>query len=396
MFYKGFKAVFIRELKRLFTTKDLLLLCFAAPFGYGLVLSSVYYDKRVEHIPLAVVDQDHTKLSRTLTRYVSSSQNISLKGRMSTAGALDAINNGEISGFIYLPKGFSSDIKRGKDSMELISINSTNFLVSNPLIQSLSEISNTVSFGAFADTMMKRGAAKEKVVFLAQPVSADINTFYNPSLNYSDFFLVGILFVVLQQIILIGLGYSIADDREHNREAELLDLSNGHQAAILAGKSIPYIITNFFWGLFFLFILLPVYDINLKSGLLPVLFFMFLFVTAVTSLGIMISTFFKNVLMSLIVLMFFSMPAFLVSGFSWPLFTMPVPVRILSGLLPSTYFLDTFRALILGQHPAAYLNGPALALAAYSVTCWIITYLLFHHIFNKKALSRAAQDHEVI
>jgi ABC-2 type transport system permease protein len=396
MFYKGFKAVLFRELRRVFTTKDLLLLCFAAPLGYGLVLSSVYYSKRVEQIPLAVVDQDNTRLSRELTRYVSASQNISLKGGMSAFGARDAVNNGEISGFIYIPEGFSSEIKRGKDSLELISINATNFLVSNPLIQSLSEISNTVSLGAFADTMMKRGVPKNKAVFLAQPVSADINTFYNPCLNYSDFFLIGFLSVVLQQIILIGLGYSVADDREHNREAELLELSGGHQAAILAGKSIPYVITNFFWGLFYLFILLPVYGITLKSALLPALFFMFLFVMAVTSFGIMISTFFRNVLMSLIFLMFFSMPAFLISGLTWPLFAMPVPLRILSGMLPSTYFLDAFRAIILGRHPAAYLAGPALILAAYSVICWAITYLLFRHIFNKKTLSSSPNSHEII
>jgi len=85
--------------------------------------------------------------------------------------------------------------------------------------------------------MMKKGVPKDKAIFLAQPIAADINTFYNPCLNYSNFFLVGVLFVVLQQIILIGLGYTIADDREHNREAELLELANGHQAAILAGKS---------------------------------------------------------------------------------------------------------------------------------------------------------------
>jgi ABC-2 type transport system permease protein len=396
MFYKGFKAVFLRELRRLFTTKDLLLLCFAAPFGYGLVLSSVYYDKRVEHIPLAVVDQDNTGLSRTLTRYVSTSQNISLKGKMNAAAAQEAIGNGEISGFIYLPKGFSSDLKRGKDSLELISINSTNFLVSNPLIQSLSDISNTVSAEAFANAMMKKGVIKDKAVFLAQPVSTNINTFYNPCLNYSDFFLIGFLFVVLQQIILIGLGYSIADDREHNRENELLELSGGHQAAILAGKSIPYVITNFFWGLFYLFIMLPVYNIYIKSSLLPVILMMFLFITAVTSLGIMVSTFFRNVLMVLIVLMFFSMPAFLISGFSWPLLAMPVPIRILSGLLPSTYFLETFRTLVLAEYPFKYCLWNCVYLAVYSIVCWVITYLLFRHIFSKKAIRNATKDHDIV
>ncbi len=384
MFLNAFMNVFLREMKRLFTNKDLLMICFAAPFVYGIALSAVYSQKRAEDIPVGIVDRDNSRLSRAFVRMMDATPNIRVKERYTDApAAIDDMIAGDLVGLLYIPRGFSSEIKSGRDAMALVSINSANFVVANPVMQSLLESASIMSAGAFVTSARKRGLVKEKALTLAQPLALDTRPIFNPQVNYSDFFIPGLLFMVIQQIMLVGLGYTVAEELENNREEELRTLCGGNIFALFAGKSLPYALVNYGIGIVFLFGLLPVFDITVQSSIPGVLLLLALFIGAITSFGVMISAFFRSVVMALAVLMFYSMPVFLISGAVWPSFSLPLSLRLLSYLFPSTYFLVDFRMLILGDVPFRYVLPSCGALILFGSLCGMAACALFKRMAGR-------------
>lgn len=385
MVKKGFITIFIRESRRILTTKDLFLICLVAPLLYGGVLSSVYLHKRVEGVNVGVIDNDRTRLSRTFIRYADATENIHITGRYeNTVDALCDIENDRITGILYIPSGFSSDIKKGQDAYHLVSINSKNFLLSNPVMQSLADVSATLSGGIMAAQLEKKGMNRTRALGLVQPVVLAPDVVYNPQLNYSDFFLPGILFVVVQQIILVGLGTSIAEEREEHRVGKLFELAGSDCLALMFGKTLPYVLLNFALGLFFLFAVLPWYGIVMHGPVFGIILFMGLFVTATAAFGIFLSIFFKSVTMALIILMFYSMPTFLFSGFSWPVYAMPLPIRIINFFFPSTYFLSSFRLMLLGGAGLSDVLGSVIYLLIVTIIGFVVTYAFLMYFLRQK------------
>lgn len=380
----GFINIFVREIRRILTSSDLLLICFVAPLAYGIILSSVYYHRRVQEIPVGVVDQDNTKLSRTFVRWLDATQNIRIENRYDNAGkAMSDMTDGKTEAFLYVPKGFSNELKRGHESHALASVNSANILVANPVMTSLAETSGTISSGMFIKQMRRSGMVSDKALSLNQALSLNVHTVFNPNLNYSDFFLPGLVFVILQQILLVGLGFSVAEEREKGRFPELYALARGSPWALLCGKVLPYVILNFGFGVFYLAGILPHFGINV-SNWPGSLLLLLIFVIAVSSTGILISSLFKSTLMALIVLMFYSMPAFLISGFIWPSFSLPLPVRILSYLFPSTYFLIDFRIFVLGDGLFRYSIASIIWMIIYSGVCLALTFVAFRWLLKRQ------------
>ena len=154
-FKRVFFTIFRREWKRLSTTSDLLLICFLAPLVYGVVLSSIYWDRRVDHVPIGVIDRDNSGVSRTLVRWLGATQNVTVTGRyLDTRPALDDMLSGEISGLLYVPAGFSSDLKSGKQAHLVASVNTANIVVANPVMTSFAETVGTLSSGLSAKTKL--------------------------------------------------------------------------------------------------------------------------------------------------------------------------------------------------------------------------------------------------
>lgn len=365
---KGCKSVFIKECRRLFTTRDLVLICVVAPFLYGTVLPAVYAHKRVEKVATGVVDDDASRLSRTLTRRLGAVQNIAIAGRYpDPASALDAMAHGAIDAFIYFPRGYASAVKRGDGALDIVSVNAANVLVANPVMQTVSDLSASVSSELFAGALMKRGTPRDKAASLAQPFNVNVQVLFNPHLDYSSFMIPGLIFVVLQQVLLVGLGYSLAGAFRPGGIAETYRRDGADSLGLMIGTSLPYTLLNFAIGLVFIFLIMPVLGIPTAAKAGMIIPFTALFVFTITSVGMMLALLFRTTTVALIVLMFYSMPTFLLSGYSWPFFSLPPGLKVVSILFPSTFFFDTFRLILLADLPAPIFLRHFLLLLALSL-----------------------------
>ena len=187
-FRTGFPRILGGEFRRLFTSRDLLLMCFAAPFLYGIMLSSVYMYHRVNEVPTGMVDLDNSALSRRVARLADAAPGVDITRRFeSTEHANEALWRGEVSSFIVIPEGFSAAVTRGEDAWSVLAIDSSNFLTANPVMQALTDICASLSTEVLDDLLLKKGLGREKAARIAQPLELDARPLFNPPLDYADY-----------------------------------------------------------------------------------------------------------------------------------------------------------------------------------------------------------------
>ena len=107
---RGFMQIIKDELTLIIEDKSILLTCLLAPIFYAFFVGSIYKDKDVANIPIAIVDQDHSSLSRKVGRLVDSNEKIKVQGNFSNLNdALFLFNSLEVQGILIIPNDFEKN-----------------------------------------------------------------------------------------------------------------------------------------------------------------------------------------------------------------------------------------------------------------------------------------------
>lgn len=373
-----------REISKMIKDKDLRMMCFVAPLLYGVILTSTYYKGRLTEIPIGVIDQDQTQLSRTFLRNIDASENIKLDQRFSHAAeASEAIVQGDVEGFILIPKNFSNKIKQGTDTTAFISVSSSNFMISTPVITTFSEVSSFMGADSLQKAMIKKGSNYEKAQKTKDIITLSTDISFNPSLSYSNFMIPSLLFAILQQVMMVALAFTFVDERERGTLSQLFEKTRGNVHQLLLGKILPYLILNLLMSIIFSYLILPCFGLFPQSSSLLVFTLSFLFVLVTTLWGILISSFFKTTTAAMIALMFYSMPTFLFSGVSWPASAMNLPIKIVRFFFPSTYFLSDLRAMVLASLPFNTFYETMVIMIVFSGLSYFAVYYIFKKWLGK-------------
>jgi ABC-2 type transport system permease protein len=204
--------------------------------------------------------------------------------------------------------------------------------------------------------------SRDKAKYLSHPLNLDLKNIYNPPLNYSNFMIPGLVFAILQQILLICLCMRIGKRPE-------AFFGSKTQVKFYA-HFLPYVLISTLFALVFACLILPLFHLPFYLEHLPALFILsFFFAVATASCAILISSFSRDRLNILIALMFYSIPAIFMSGYSWPTQYLPFDLKILSNIFPITHFLQEIRKVILGPIGLESYLHALLVLGVFSVTC---------------------------
>jgi len=315
-----------------------------APLLYAFFLGSIYLNKDIDNINFAVVDYDKTRTSRKICRLISSNPKINLIGNLdSYAVGVELIKNLEIEGFIVIGNGFEKELYRGNSETVKLYLNTTKFLPSNDI----NMVINQVILSVGSDIRLNYFESSEIPVIEAKQLTnqlvSQIYPIYNATNSYGDFLLPGLFFLILQQTLLIGLGESVSRDGEKGTLISILN-STGIMGYI-GGKSLYYIVLYMSYLLLFTVVVFPFFDIPNKVDVMPIVVVYLAFILSIISLTMLIGTFVRSQARMMEILAFTSYPFFLLSGYSWPVSSMPVPLQWLSSLLPTTPMMEAMSRL---------------------------------------------------
>ncbi|WP_457566083.1 ABC transporter permease [Caldithrix abyssi] len=343
-----------REVAILFKDVDILLIVLVSPLFYALFYGTVYVHKVETDIPVIVIDQDNSALSRKLIRSLDASQNLLVvRVTQDAVEAKSAIEDWQTQGAIWIPADFSKTLKSGRQAHLKVYLNTSRFLPSNDINRAVQQTVATLAAGVRLRYFQARGLNFDQATEQIQPLRVDDRNLFNVRQSYGDFLIPGVLALILQQTLLFGLAMSVAREFELNSFEEWQKTSKDNTLLMFTGKGIFYFTLYLAYSLFFFSVIYGVLHLPFHGRYGTFLLLTALFLLNVTLWGMIIGSFFRSKIVALQTLVFSSYPLFLLSGFSWPLQSMPWWIKNLSTLLPSTsYFLAMQRVTAMNAGPA--------------------------------------------
>ena len=337
------------ELHQVLDNHSILLTVLIAPLLYALLLGTIYVQKDIEKISFAIVDNDNTATTIRLTRLLSASPKIGMKGKIhSYEEAVDLLYREKISGFIWFPRGFEKKLLKLQGADVKLYLNTTRFLPSNDLNKAVNLVMMTVGSGVRMRYFEVHGINPKHAMELINPVIPEIRPIYNTTNNYGDFLLPGLLFLILQQTLLIGMGESVAVDNEEGKLGKYLQ-GEGGVSAYMLGKPVYYLFLYFAYFLIFFWGIYPILGVHRGGNMAALMTTGMIFAATIAMLAIFAGSFIRSQVRYMAILAFSTYPFFLISGYSWPVTAMPVPLQWLAQAVPTTHFLHAgTRIVVMG------------------------------------------------
>lgn len=364
-----------REFRLFWGNSVLRLLFIGAPVLYGILFGFVYQKGKVTDLNILVVDQDNTPLSNRLVDMLNDNEVLHVvevkPERMDLKRDLIRLDGQAI---VIIPDRFEADVLQNRSPEINVQINLANILTANYASRSIQVVLGSLNAGLEMEALRKRGTPDYAVSKKYEAFSTNYVRLYNRSSNYMSFLWPGMLATIVQQVLLLALALSFAQEYERGTfQSELLAQTRSPLLAILV-KCMPYWLMMipiglFFWGLqqYFHIPLIPH-----QPGASLLLFA--LFVAASSFMGILVSILIPNQLKATEVLMVVATPSFVLSGFTWPLSQMPGWVALVADVIPLTHFLSAYRIMLMQEGWLGAIGSQLIALAILTVVFGLLSY----------------------
>lgn len=370
--FKRFWAIVKKEFIQVKRDPISLRIPFAMPilmmllFGYAV-------STEVEKIPTAVFDQSKTQESREYIEKFTASDYFVIQYNVSSEKEMkDLIDGGKAKAAIIIPSNYSADINRGKAPQTQLIIDGTDPTTARTALNSGILISEIYSRTLKEKALTKIGASAAQL----PGVDINANVWYNPNLKSTRFTIPGLVGLILQNITLMLTAFALVREKERSTIEQLI-VTPVKPVELILGKLIPYVIIGYAGFLFALSICMLWFGIMPAGSLALLLILGFLFVYCSLSMGMLISTFAKNQLQAMMVIVLVILPSILLSGFMFPRDSMPYVINLIGYIIPLTYFLDIIRGIMLKGVNINFLWNDVIALSIFTVVILSVAILRF-------------------
>lgn len=359
------KALIKRECRIIFIKEPLIaFLLLGIATIYLLLMGTLYSANVVNNVPLVVYDQDQTALSRSLIQTFVDSEKYQVVAQVLSQEDMEALMREKVAySALSIPHDFSRNIKKGNGSEILLEINGANIVFANTVIGSAQEIVGTFSSHVGVGLVESIGQLPNQSIKKVAPFQSRIRVLNNPTLNYTSFFVLGVLFTAFQSGILMAVGMSMINEYQN-----FVELKNVAPGKVLFAKIVPYLIGGLAAFSCAMLIAVELFNIPFKGNICSMLLLIGAFIFVIASLATLIAALCHDKVTLIQLSVAYAVPSFLFSGYTWPQHAMNMFSKIVSFTFPLTYTADNLRDLS--------LNGYAPALQSSIVILVVLGVLL--------------------
>lgn len=350
--FGGFWAILYKEFIIMFRDRTTLFFMFFPPliqivaFGYALNFD-------VRNLPMVVFDQDRTRESRELIQQFQNTQTYRISREVTSVDDLETeMRRGRAYAGLQIPPDYSRKLRGNRTAHVQVVIDGSS---SATAMQAL----NTAISVAFrkSATVLLAGSGRRELPFEVRP-----RVLYNPDMLSPNFYVPGVIGIALQIATVFATAMSIVRERERGTIEQLL-VSPMSRWGLMLGKLLPYMAVILTMAAVFFLIMRWVFLIPIHGSLLWLAVGAVLYVFALLSLGLLISTRAQTQMAALQMTMTTMLPSVFFSGFIFPLETMPMIFQWIAAVLPASYFIDLMRGVVLRGAVFDDIAGDFAALA---------------------------------
>ncbi len=332
---KVFWAFVKKEVFHIIRDKRTLLILFGMPVAqvliFGYAVTNEFKDAKID-----ILDLSRDATSQQLISHMTSSGHFEINEMLLSENDMEAgLKAGSTKLVVVIPQDFSSDFYGASN-------------VTIQLIADGSDPNNANTLMQYATTMIN-DFRKERLNQAANPymVQVEMRMLYNPQLASAYNFIPGTIALILLIISAMMTSLTIAKEKETGT-MEILLVSPLPPLLIILGKVAPYAVLSFLDAVLVLILGYFVFDVPIAGSLALLLIMCLLYVVTALSLGTLISTVSKTqqdaMMRSLIGLM---MPSMMLSGFVFPMTSMPIILQYIGHIIPATHFIEILKGVML-------------------------------------------------
>ena len=364
--FRGLGAILFKEFIVVWRDPMTLFFMFFPPliemiaFGYAL-------DNDVKHMATIILNEDRTVESRQLIDRFVNTQTFRVVGEVQSLEEMKSeMRKGRAYVGIQIPPTFTRDVRAGRSAQVQLLVDGSN---STTALQAL----NTglgVALTQSVESLLRETGRRDV------PIDVRPQMLYNPAMRSPNFFVPGVIGVVLQIGTTVATAMALVRERERGTLEQLL-VSPLSRAGLMLGKLVPYLCIGMAMAVILFLIMRFVFDVPIVGNVVGMMFSTLVYVFALLSLGLLVGTKAENQMQALQMSMVFLLPSVFFSGFIFPRETMPWIFYALGALFPTTYFIALMRAIILrGAHFFEYWPNLAI-LILMSILLFVLCALRF-------------------
>jgi ABC-2 type transport system permease protein len=321
-----------KELIQVFRDPRLARLVLVAPVAQLLVFGYVVTTD-VHRIPTFVVDQDRTRESRDLVRTLAASGYFRVMGRSDRPRDLvEALDHGRAVAGVDVPRGFARAVARGDATVQMV-FDGTN--------------SNTATVGSgYAERIVTAYGLQAGAAGRTLPVDLRTRAWFNPSLRSLDYNVPAVMGQLLLLLSLILTSLAVVREREAGTLEQLM-VSPLTAGELIVGKTLPFALLAVVEMVLITAVALFWFHVPFQGSFLLLLAGGLLFILCMLGVGLLISTVSNTQQEAMLASFLVMMPVMLLSGFMFPVSSMPATFQWLTLLNPMRHFLEIVRAVFL-------------------------------------------------
>lgn len=327
-------------------------------FGYAI-------DMDVKDISTVVFNLDQRRESRELIKEFENTRYFRVTGQVHSREEMEgAIVSGRAKVGILIPPDYSENLTHGRQARVQVLIDGSDSTVATRVLNASQSL-------GFLKSLQRVGFTTELMEIDIRP-----RLLFNPNLESANFFVPGVIGVILQIVTLFLTAFSIIREREQGTLEQLL-VTPVSKGGLILGKLLPYYAIGFIQTGLVLLVMVLLFRVPIHGSVTLLLFLAGIFLFSALGMGILISTLARTQSEAMQVSVLFMLPSVLLSGFVFPRESMPYAIYLLSFIIPATYYIEILRGIILRGAGWLALWDEALVLLCFGILFMVLSAFRF-------------------
>ena len=335
--------------------------------------TSLMDDGLPTEMPIGIVDADNTTTTRALIRRLDAFQMSRIEHSYATvAEARKAIQNNEIYGFLYFPKGTTEKLLASRQPKISYYYSYTTLAAGALLMRDLKTISTLGSAAVGQATMRAKGFTPEQIQTFLQPIKIDLHQIANPWTNYNSYLSTMIVPGMMMLFIFLITAYSLGTELKFNVSKKWMEMADNNMTVALLGKFLPQtlvwlaVVYSYQYYVFF-HLGFP----HLGSPWMLVLLGL-MQVLASQGFGIFAFGLMPSLRMSMSICSLWAVLSISMAGSAFPVMGMDRPLQSLSWLFPLRHYYMIYQTCVFNGFPLIESWFHFAALAGFMLLPWMV------------------------
>jgi ABC-2 type transport system permease protein len=371
------KAIAKKEFKHLLRDYRMLaILIFFPVFLLGIFGYAINFD--VHHIKLAVYDREYSDVSRNLIQGLINSEYFDLTGYLKNDKQIkESLENKKAQCIAIIPSDFSRKFYSRQVVKVQFLIDGVDGNTANIIQNYITAAMQTYGQHLAVEVLMKNG--------LKNYVPIDLKTrfWYNPDLQTTRFLIPGLIAMILLITAAISVSLSLVREKERGT-IEQINVSPINSFELMAGKILPYLLLSLFNAAMILIVSYFLFGIEIKGSIILLFLTTLLFLSASTAIGILVSVLSDSQQVAFSAATFVTLlPSLILSGFIFPIESMPMAIQVLTNITPAKFFVEILRAIIIRGVGVASFWDQALYLLIFTSIILLLSNIIYKRKENR-------------